>query len=697
MTIMRKFIVYILVFCVSTLVCAQRVLQSSPVEVNKMLRYRQAETPSLLDNYLYMTLSAGEKAVYNLKGFALCTTSKPIVGLAVNPAGSSYAVLCRKKNKAEVIVYGINKTNEKLVEYKNVISPCAIAYSSDSKNLYIASEDKILHVYDSKSEVKHGIMPLPIAPQKMVASPNGYYLAIAKGTELLVVNLETGDVRMRIYAESDVRDMDFSDDSSMLAFVTNSQVAVYDTREFQLMQEYSEEVTGGVALSFHPDNKYIAVAMPDNVVSLLNVNNVQERLVLSDPMNGVGSYVRFVKDGKSNVYLSHAGKDAIIYKILGGVSKNYSKLLRNELSLKMEEWSRIRDGESLDEYRNRVNDDTRLAQAKLFEEEIATRMAKEYLPESQMSLGGYNPENRMLTLEFDNMPPMYLTVPEDEVKTFMNPADLELRNPVYGIGAADKFELVYAEVYNKSTGKTYEFDNKERRSLDFLSMEDDFVPIELVRQSGMEEMTLNQIKRNVVDKAMSSDLISDHTHIDVRTSVFTDVDASGSKVNNYKVAFNYTVEGKYSIKDDFAPGAFKVEESNAAMSMLEIVIQAFERDFAQYLKPGKKVRVNITGTADALPIRGVIGYDGCYGEFVEEPYYVNKELSNLSVTKHAGIKENTQLAFMRAIGVRRYIERSIVQLDAMNTEYNCYVEVSDKAGSQYRRINIEFIFIDAFN
>ena len=82
-------------------------------------------------------------------------------------------------------------------------------------------------------------------------------------------------------------------------------------------------------------------------------------------------------------------------------------------------------------------------------------MAKEYLPESQMSLGGYNPENRMLTLEFDNMPPMYLTVPEDEVKTFMNPADLELRNPVYGIGAADKFELVYAEVYNKSTGCSF--------------------------------------------------------------------------------------------------------------------------------------------------------------------------------------------------------------------------------------------------
>ena len=111
---MRKFIVYILVFCVSTLVCAQRVLQSSPVEVNKMLRYRQAETPSLLDNYLYTTLSAGEKSVYNLKGFALCTTSKPIVGLAVNPAGSSYAVLCRKKNKAEVIVYGIKRLTRSL-------------------------------------------------------------------------------------------------------------------------------------------------------------------------------------------------------------------------------------------------------------------------------------------------------------------------------------------------------------------------------------------------------------------------------------------------------------------------------------------------------------------------------------------------------------------------------------------------------
>jgi len=89
-----------------------------------------------------------------------------------------------------------------------------------------------------------------------------------------------------------------------------------------------------------------------------------------------------------------------------------------------------------------------------------------------------------------------------------------------------------------------------------------------------------------------------------------------------------------------------------AMSMLAIMKTAFEKDFAQYVHAGKKLRVKITGMADASPINGKITYDGCYGEYTNEPVYKDNDLSNITVTKESGVTQNDQLAFLRAVGVK---------------------------------------------
>ena len=70
----------------------------------------------------------------------------------------------------------------------------------------------------------------------------------------------------------------------------------------------------------------------------------------------------------------------------------------------------------------------------------------------------------MLAVDFNTMPTIYLNIPADEVSDFMNPGDLEFRNAVYGLTKNDKFELIYADVYNKASGKTYKYDNLDRES-----------------------------------------------------------------------------------------------------------------------------------------------------------------------------------------------------------------------------------------
>ena len=130
--------------------------------------------------------------------------------------------------------------------------------------------------------------------------------------------------------------------------------------------------------------------------------------------------------------------------------------------------------------------------------------------------------------------------------------------------------------------------------------------------------------------------------------------------------------------------------------MLAIMKTAFEKDFAQYVHAGKKLRVKITGMADASPINGKITYDGCYGEYTNEPVYKDNDLSNITVTKESGVTQNDQLAFLRAVGVKDYILKNIPAFSKMNSDYNYYIEVTKEKGSEYRRISVAFTFVDAF-
>ncbi|MBQ7942199.1 MAG: hypothetical protein IJ328_07345 [Muribaculaceae bacterium] len=668
--------------------------QQSRLNVKKNLTYRQQVNPEVLDNYLYSTYYGTGKKTYNLKGFTISQSPMKIQSIKVNPTGTSYAILSSNGKRSVVEIYDAVTANDKIHEFKDIKNPTAIAYSYDSKKLYIAASDRMIYVYDTKTFRFVRAIHSPCVPGKMEASKNGYFLAVSEPHTTAVIDIENGKVRTSISPDSDIRHISFSDDSSMLGILMSSSITIYDTRTFS--QKTTIQLTGNpTSFSFHPEGKYISVASSYNTISFVNINDIGDRPFIIEP-DGMVSYVKFVRDGKQNIYLSYNSNKSIKYKQLTGFSPNYTKMLRDELLAKMEEWAKIRDDESLDEYKLRVNEESRIIQARLFEQEIATRLADDMVTMSTVTLGGYNPENSMLTLNFDNLPTVYLTVPEKEVQDFMVTENLEFRNAVYGITKDDKFELIYADVYNKATGKQYTFNNLNRQSLDFLSAESEFVPIEIVQLSSMEEVKLNTIKKNVVEMAKKQKLISDHTNIQVNTAVVSDFDAAGNKITNYKIGFNYTVESGYSTHEDFPAGKYKIKESNAAESMLKIVAQAFETDFAQYIQAGKKVKVKITGSADALPINGNIAYDGSYGEFENEPCHIDGMMSSISVTQKSGIKKNEQLAFIRASAVKDYIQRNVKTLNDMNTDYQYNIELSDKRGGKYRRINVEFTFINAF-
>lgn len=691
MKLVYRAVLGLMIFCP----CYSGMAQSR-VEVGKVLNYRQPVTPVDADNYLFSTYYYNSKKAYNMKGFVMGSASYDIVSLKYNPIGTSYALLSQRNQKAVVEIFDAWEVGHRLFELKDIVQPTAICYSRDSRRFFVTESSGTLHVLETKQYTP--VMQWHVAPNtiRLVSSMNGYYLAAATDNNVTVFNQETGAVRTTIPAAGGISDIAFSPDASMFGILTqNGSLTLYDTKSFTQTNGFvfAENTR---SFDFHPEGKYVTVLNGEKQIIFQNLTDESDHPFLVEADGGV-SYVRYLRDGKRQTYLTYNTSDAIKYKLLKGLAPNYTKMLAEELNARMNEWAKMRPDETVEEYQARVNEESRLKQVRLFEQEIATRMADGLVTQSEVRLGSYNPETNMLTLVFDNMPQIYLTVPEDEVSLFTNTGNLEFRDVIYGLTKNDKFEITYAMVFNKQNGKSYEFNNLSRQSLDFLTTDDNFVPIELVQQSGMEDVRLQAIKDDVVQIATQNALISEHTNIQVSTNVIPDVDAIGRRITNEHINFSYTVDGDYSEREDFPAGKYKIEQSHAALSMLDIVTRAFEQDFAQYIKSGKKVIVKVTGSADALKINGVIAYDDIYGHFENEPYYLDGGLNALTVSSQTGIRKNEQLAFMRAMGVKDYIQKHISSLQSMDIDYQYHVELAEGTGGQYRRISVEFVFVDAFS
>lgn len=657
--------------------------------------FPQQVRPVQIDNYSFTGYYFNDRKVYNLRQSELSKSKGEVLSMKINPAGSSYAVLSDKNGDVSLKIYDLWRSDVVLHNFEiETKVPEAICYSPDSRSFAVAYNDRSILVYETKGyEVKSKFV-LPFVADKIAISDNNYFLAAISGGFLRVYNLENGMIRHETQMMSDLNSVAFSSGSDFMVTCTeNGLVQLYDTRSFQKMNEFDSMGTA-LDCDFHPDNKHLAVIVNEKNIVIINRYDDTDRDYVRNAEGGI-SDLCFVKDGDDNVYLLYNTAASMTYHYTGGLTPNYTLLLSDELDGRMRDWMKKMEGETMQEYELRVNEDTRKTQMRLFEQEIATELAGNLLEMSTISLGGYDQETNTLALNFDTMPTIYLSVSENKVGDFAEVGKLDFRNARYGLTSDDKFELVYVEVYNMETGSLAVYDNRDRRALSYLFNDTTFIPLDVVQVSNMDAVRLENIKNEVVTVAKAGNVISDHTNISVNTKVYSSVDASGNDILNYQVGFSYNVEAAFSAVEDFAPGKYHIDKSGAAMSMIKIISKAFENDFAQYIKPGKKVKVKITGMADHLPITGVISYDAAYGNYISEPVY-GEELFAMTVTRQTGITTNEQLAFVRAAGVKTKLQETIVPLTEMQSEYEYHIQVNDKVGGEYRRISVEFDFIDVF-
>lgn len=633
------------------------------------------------------------KKVITLQNQELANTPNPVLKLSFNPSGVNFTTITLdKKGQTQALLYSAHEADNMLNKFdtKNLGHPSAVTYTPDARSIILGT-DKGIYAIDGRKYRPYRTLQTPYAPTAMVMSDNGYYLATTDGRKVNVYNFEEGNIRKSWDVEEGVNAIFFSDDNSMFAVLTaDGLLSIFDTRNFNLKSTV-DDLGKALAGAFNFDGKYVAVATSPNTIEVINLlSDEREEIEVPD---GMLNEVVFLPDSRNQTLLAFNVTDGVRARRMAGLEPYYGKLMQDEVARGMAEWLKMQPGESMEDYQARIKN--REQYQRLLEDEISTTLANNLLSMSAVTLGKYDRANQLLEVDFSNMPAILLPVPENDLSGFTSGDDLVFSDAKYGIMPNDNFELIYAKVYNKANGKTYIFDNLERRPLSFMSDDDNVVSIEIIQQQQMEEMRLEQIRREVMEQAKNENVISDHTNIAVNSRVVPDYDANGNRILNYEVNFSYEVEPEFSAQEDFAPGKYHAGESGAASSMLSIVKQAFEGDLSQYIKDGKKLRVKLYGTADATPIIRTIAYDGSYGDFVDEPVRQNGQLTGITVTQKDGIKENPQLAFLRATSVRNFLEKNVNNLNKMNADYEYNIDVSEDRGSAFRRIIVNFTFVDA--
>ena len=683
-------------FCfVAAMFCGQTMAQ-----VVEKRGFDSQKKINAFDNTTFCTAYLSDGALYTMRDIAINDVRK-IERIVFNPTGSSIALL-RAKNP--ISIYSFRDRNKKLFELKEKrkklkakqmqVSMC---YSADARSFIVGNSLGEIVIYDTKEYMPLAYIQGEAPATALAMSSNNYFIAAAVGQNINIWNFQTKELRKAIPMPAVVKEVTFSPDAALLAVTTDdNHLTIIDTKNWDKVDIFDK--LGGTlsSPSFHPEGKYISVVKDGKNIEIINLKNGVVEQDIVDPTGGVTGGRFFKNNQNSEVFLLTNRTKQMVFWDANGLNPFYGKIMGREVDAKMNEWVKMMQGESMEDYAIRVNDETRIKQQQLFAQEVATALAGDRISMDNPFIDGYDASNNMLNIGFKGLPSIGLEVPSNEAGDFKD-GKMKFSNAVYVLNDKDEFELAYVEVTNETTNKVYIYDNIGRTKLTALEADENFVPLEIMQQATREEAQLAEIKEQVIEEKKQDKLITDNTQINVKTEVIPGVDANGKKILNYKVGYQYEVINKeFSAKEDFPSGGYNIERSNAAMSLMKIIKNAFEGDFAKYLSEGKQVKVIITGSADAAPIRGRLAYDGRYGEFVDEPYYKDGNLDNITVTKAGGITQNEQLALMRAAGVKTYIEKNVTTLGNTKNEYEYHVEVAKERGGEFRKINVEFVIMDAF-
>lgn len=643
-------------------------------------------------NQLYRMVVAGHKGRLSTWKDILVTNTRPETAIALSPSGSNFVVA---NDKSEVEIWSLEKRNTRLGdirEHRGVVR--TLDYSRDSRYLLSGGDDKTVRIWDTKDWSLFKILPCMYPVNAACFSPNGAFVACDQGNDIVVYNFVKDIAVQGLNGghKQSVTKLKFSDDGKYLLSLDRAGlVNIWRIAGGDVW--CSMTLPGGICdVDIHHNNKYLAVL--DSTGNLQVWNLKKNILVQTLESQEAGRTVHFCYDyDKESALLTHCDKRHCYIWDVVRLEPAFDLLAAKMHEGRMGEWNRRRTGETSEAYAARVSDSLAVQNAKVMSE-VLTVLGTEWRPLGKPKLGAYDTVQKGVVITFPQINSFVLKMEQADVQAFeQNFARCEFSKPVYTLDEKDDFGLAYLEVNDPVKQQRYYLDHQNRPP----QVQKKIVAGGIVKKVGEEEAVLKQKLKDYFDKEVAKQRISDHIKVNVEASPKIGVGDNGQPVVDYHIAYSYEVM-KTDKKEvgDWAPGRYMLDESNAAAASVQVIRETFEKELAGYIQPGKSITIKITGSADGAPILRPIKYTGVYGDFDAEPYYLNGNMDNITISYKTGIATNNQLAYLRTYGVRHFIRQEIPVLLQTRNTFEHHVFVSESRGNEFRRVSIEIIIHDAF-
>ena len=187
----------------------------------------------------------------------------------------------------------------------------------------------------------------------------------------------------------------------------------------------------------------------------------------------------------------------------------------------------------------------------------------------------------------------------------------------------------------------------------------------------------------------------DETYISIRTALVDGTTPDGTPELNYVFDISYNCRHLEGYTDDYPLGVFNYDSSNSARAICNLTKTFVEDILDDIFRPSKRVSVKIFSTTDGVELSRVIPYSGSYGNFRYMPVTFNNEQLRISVDT-TGIRNNCQLAYIRAQSVRHFLQNNVRNLARTVNDYSYVTRSYSDTGAFYRRSSIELTVHDAF-
>ena len=207
---------------------------------------------------------------------------------------------------------------------------------------------------------------------------------------------------------------------------------------------------------------------------------------------------------------------------------------------------------------------------------------------------------------------------------------------------------------------------------------------------------MNKQVQQMLINLPNAEKLYDETFVRINTSVVEDTTEDGKPEINYVFDISYNCHHFEGTEDDYPSAAYLWNTSNSCRAICNLTRTMIDEELGDIFSAGRKTTITITSTTDAAEITH-IDYKGEYGDFRYMPAVFNDENVRISVDTKEGITTNAQLAYLRARGVRAFLEEKVNGLKQTENEYLFVTRCFDMTGPHYRRSSLKIVVHGAFD